>query len=233
MQSLVGLATETQKMMKIFEFAKSKMTWNSIYGMYCDEGVKKAYKEGTGNAADLNLMLTAMFRYAGLNANPVLVSTKNNGIPIFPTRDGFNYVISGVVINGSVFLCDATNKKGEINILEKKLLNWQGRMIVDESTSAWVPLTPSKPAGKRHALTFERHRGVHRVEGVLLQIDHVEEQRLLEGDEVFDGDAFLAGHLHHLLDGLALLQQLLHGPSPVPAQLGSTFAANQAASCSR
>ena len=68
-----GVTNPEEKMMRIFEFAKSKMTWNSIYGIFTDEGVKDAYKKGSGNVADLNLSLTGMFRYAGLNANPVLL----------------------------------------------------------------------------------------------------------------------------------------------------------------
>ncbi|MFT5437179.1 MAG: hypothetical protein ACI840_001832, partial [Ulvibacter sp.] len=136
-------------------FAKSKMVWNSIYGISTDEGVKDTYKNGSGNVADINLSLTGMFRYAGLNANPVLVSTKKNGIPIFPTRNGFNYVISGVVIDGAVYLCDATNKSGEVNILEDRLLNWKGRMILDEKTSAWVPLVPKKHAVQNTMLNVE------------------------------------------------------------------------------
>jgi hypothetical protein len=56
----------------------------------------KAYKDKTGNVAEINLMLTAMLRYAGLNANPVLVSTRSNGIAMFPNRTAFNYVIAAV-----------------------------------------------------------------------------------------------------------------------------------------
>ena len=150
-----GISDPKEKMMRIFEFAKSKMVWNSVYGIGTDEGVKEAYKKGSGNVADINLSLTGMFRYAGLNANPILVSTKKNGIPIFPTRSGFNYVISGVIIDGAVYLCDATNKLGEVNILEEKLLNWKGRLIVDEKTSAWVPLVPKKHAVQNTMLNVE------------------------------------------------------------------------------
>lgn len=152
---LVGATSPSEKMTRIFEHAKSKMTWNSVYGIYTDEGVKNAYKKGSGSVGDINLALTSMLRYAGLNANPVLISTRNNGVPIFPTRDGFNYVISGVVIDGAVYLYDATNKSGEVNILEDKLLNWQGRMVLDEKTSAWVPLAPKKHAIQNTMLSIE------------------------------------------------------------------------------
>jgi hypothetical protein len=68
----------------------------------------KAYKDKTGNVAEINLMLTAMLRY-GLNANPVLVSTRSNGIAMFPNRTAFNYVIAAVENGGNYTLLDASD----------------------------------------------------------------------------------------------------------------------------
>ncbi|MAP55924.1 DUF3857 domain-containing protein [Altibacter sp.] len=145
-QLLSGVTNKEEKILKIFEFVKSKMNWNGYHGMFANEGVKKAYKSSTGNVADINLMLTAMLRYAGVNANPILVSTKSNGIPLFPTMNGFNYVIAGVEVQNNVLLLDATNKRGEIGLLEPKLLNWQGRLIRQDGSSNWVPLSPREHA---------------------------------------------------------------------------------------
>ena len=143
---LSDVSGENEKMMRIYEFVKSKMTWNNYNGIFVYDGVKNAYKKGTGNSAEINLMLTAMFRYAKLNANPILISTKRNGIPTLPTRSGFNYVISGVETTKGIYLFDATDKKGEANVLKTNLLNWQGRLIRKGGSSSWVGLMPSKPA---------------------------------------------------------------------------------------
>lgn len=141
-----GITNVSEKMVLIFNFVKSKMNWNNYYGVYTDDGVKNAYKKGIGSAAEINLMLTAMLRYASVSANPILVSTRKNGFPLYPTRTGFDYVISGVEVNNAVLLLDATNKEGEINILESKILNGQGRIIRKDGSSTWVSLTPKKPA---------------------------------------------------------------------------------------
>ena len=151
---LKGVSNEDEKMARIFEFVKNKVAWNSYFGYYTNEGVRSAYKDGKGNSADINLMLVAMLRYAGLNANPILVSTKSNGIPLFPTRNGFNYVIAGVVKDNQAYLLDGTNKNGEINILENEILNWQGRMLMDNGSSAWVSLHPSLPATESALVTM-------------------------------------------------------------------------------
>jgi hypothetical protein len=35
------------------------MNWNEFYGYSCDAGVKKAYQDKVGNAAEINLMLNS------------------------------------------------------------------------------------------------------------------------------------------------------------------------------
>jgi hypothetical protein len=44
---------------------KATVKWNDYYG-YSVMKALKAYKDKTGNVAEINLMLTAMLRYAGL-----------------------------------------------------------------------------------------------------------------------------------------------------------------------
>ncbi len=143
---LDGPMDETGKINAIFNFVRDKMNWNEYYGVYSDNGVRKAYKEGVGNVADINLILVSMLREAGLDSNPVLLSTKQNGIPLFPTRVGFNYVIAQVTVDGKNVLLDAVDKLGMPNILKTNLLNWNGRLIRADGTSDWIRLYPESPA---------------------------------------------------------------------------------------
>ena len=145
---LTAILSETktafEKMTVIFQFVKTKVKWNNYRGKYTDVGVRKAYKEGVGNSADINLMLISMLRFAGLEANPVLVSTRKNGIPLFPTLKGFNYVISMVEFSdGKYVLLDATEPYSLPNILPTRALNWNGRKVTKSGASSWVQLTPS------------------------------------------------------------------------------------------
>lgn len=137
-----GLTTVDEKVETIFNYVKSRMNWNKFNGIYCDNGVKKAYQDKTGNSADINLMLVSMLRFAGLESNPVLISTRSNGIAIFPTRTAFNTVIAGVQNGQNLILLDATNKFSFVNILPTEDLNWLGRIIKKDGTSEFVELTP-------------------------------------------------------------------------------------------
>ena len=152
---LSGITNPEEKVSLIFSFVVNKMTWNKYTGYYTNEGVKEAYKKGSGNVADINLMLVAMLRKANLNADPVLVSTKDHGMPLFPTRNGFNYVIAGVELPQGTLLLDATNKDAEIGILRSSIMNWQGRIIKKDGTSDWVSLSPRTPAVKTAMVNAE------------------------------------------------------------------------------
>lgn len=137
-----GAVSPKEKAMLIFFYVKDRMHWNEYTGYGCDVGVKKAYNEKTGNVAEINLMLISMLRHAGLNANPVLVSTRSNKIALFPNRSAFNYVIAAVEIDGNMVLLDATSKAAMPNIIPTRAVNWFGRLIRKDGTSVEIDLSP-------------------------------------------------------------------------------------------
>jgi transglutaminase-like putative cysteine protease len=139
---LANASSPEEIMGSLLTFVKTKVAWNGYTGYYAQNGVKSAYNTGEGNTADINLMLVGMLRSAGLEANPVLVSTVDNGIPVYPTRKGFNYVIASVLHNGQMYLMDATDSYSNVNLLPRRAMNWQGRLIRADGTSNWVGLYP-------------------------------------------------------------------------------------------
>ncbi|SHG71546.1 DUF3857 domain-containing protein [Flavobacterium defluvii] len=144
---LAGTNTSDEKILALLNYVKSRVKWDEYERYTCDKGVKKAYQEKVGNCAEINLMLTAMLRYAGFTANPVLVSTRSNGIPLFPNRTAFNYVIAAVETPNGNILLDATDKFSTPNTLPLRVLNWNGRLIRKDGTSEEVNLMPTKISG--------------------------------------------------------------------------------------
>lgn len=139
---LTSAATDTDKANLIFDYVKKHMNWNKEKSYLCENGVKKAYTNRVGNAAEINLMLTAMLRHAGLDANPVLVSTRDNGVALYPNRFAYNYVIAAVKLNDKTVLLDATSKYAQANILPIRNLNWQGRLIKKNGDTEEINLMP-------------------------------------------------------------------------------------------
>ncbi|HEY4616897.1 MAG TPA: DUF3857 domain-containing protein [Flavobacterium sp.] len=134
---------DSERLKIIFEFVKIRMNWDRKYGVFAKKGVEEAYRDRIGNVAEINFILIAMLKMAGINTNPVLVSTKDHGVPVYPSRTVFNYVIASAEIDGKQVLLDATQKYTTQNILPLKALNWTGRLIRVDGTSEEINLAPT------------------------------------------------------------------------------------------
>ena len=151
-----GVDAPLERAVLVYDFVKQKVKWNGYYGFTAERGGKAAFNKGEGNVGDINLLLTAMLKYAGLNASPVVVSTRSNGIPIYPTRKGFNYVISAIEMpNNQFILLDATDPHAAMGELPARARNWQGRIIREDATSEWVNLNPQVPSEEKTIISYE------------------------------------------------------------------------------
>jgi hypothetical protein len=149
---LKNAVSDEEKLDIIFKFVQSKMNWNKEDGYFTEKGVKQAYLDKTGNVAEINFILIAMLKLAGINANPVLISTVEHGVPSFPSRTVFNYVIAAADLDGKQILLDATHKYTTQNILPLNVLNWTGRLIKQDGTSQEINLVPTIPSKVNYTL---------------------------------------------------------------------------------
>ena len=110
--------------------------------------LRKAYDAHLGTAADVNLLLIAALRGAGLPAHPVLLSTRAHGRlnPSIPLLDRFNYVVALVPLAADKdLLLDATDPLLPCGVLPERCLNQQGRLVMrDAKASRWVDLAPAQ-----------------------------------------------------------------------------------------
>jgi len=133
------------RMHAVYHFVQNHMKWNNSNGKYASTSLRNAYNDKGGNVADVNLLLTLMLRKVGLNANPVILSIRSNGIvnPAYPMQTQFNYVIAQVTIDGKIYLLDATDPLCPLDLLPVRCLNGSGRLICEKGTD-WVSLKPNK-----------------------------------------------------------------------------------------
>jgi len=144
LNAVVGSITDPkEKIAAVLEFCKSKIKWDGNGGYGTRAGVKDAYKNGAGNVGDVNLNLVNMLNTVGFESYPVLVSTRSNGIPLFPTREGFNYVVASVQLENSTLLLDATDKFSVVNMLPIRAINWNGRLIKKTGDNEKISLFPN------------------------------------------------------------------------------------------
>ncbi|MBI1769647.1 MAG: DUF3857 domain-containing protein [Bacteroidetes bacterium] len=128
------------KAKSIFNEIKKYYQWNDAYGNFTDLGARKAYQSKKGNVADLNLTLVGALQSAGLQAEPAMLSTRQNGLPttLHPVLSGFNYVIARVTIGTDQYWLDATHPLHPFGFVPERCLN--GKVRVVSKISEWVDL---------------------------------------------------------------------------------------------
>lgn len=147
-QALAAEPDSLKKARHIYDFIKNWYTWNDYYGKYSDLGIKKAFDSKTGNVADINLSLVAALNHAGFQADPVILSTRENGAPVelHPVMTDFNYVIAKVYIQGQSYLLDATDPFLFFGTIPVRCLNGKGRVMSSRGPSYWLDIKPMAKA---------------------------------------------------------------------------------------
>lgn len=142
-ENITSIQNEYERAKSIFKWIQKNIKWNNTYGKYVQHGIEDAIKIKNGNVSDINLALLTAFNASGLEAYPVLVSTRDNGLPnnLHPVISDFNYVIAAVKIGTETYLSDATDALLPFGELPLRCINEKGRIIFSKKSSEWIPLT--------------------------------------------------------------------------------------------
>lgn len=130
-------STDKEKIVEAFKFIKRNMKWNEYYGKFATTSLRAAFKEKIGSVADINLMLVVLLNKLGIKADPVIISTRNNGLlsMFSPSLSKFNYVIASCKLDNDRLFFDATDENCSCNLLPKRCINDKGRLISKDGSS--------------------------------------------------------------------------------------------------
>ncbi len=145
-ETVSGLTSPEEKIAAIYQYVKSNLEWDGTNRKFiADVSLKDALEKKKGSSAHINLMLTSMLQKAGIQASPVLVSTRSNGFvrENMALSSQFNYVICAVRLNDKNLLLDATDRLLPIGVLPERCLNGRGYVISAE-TPGWIELAAPK-----------------------------------------------------------------------------------------
>jgi len=137
--------TPEERLQKAYEAIK-KIKWNDEKTIWpTTNGLSYALNKKIGNVSDVNLTLVLLLRKLGIDANPVVLSTRDNGIlpPYSVSFDKFNYVIANAVIGEKSYLLDATEENLPLGMLPERTINGRG-FVIKKETQDWVDLNPIK-----------------------------------------------------------------------------------------
>ncbi len=159
-------ASPIDKMIKIYNYTRDNINWNRTYtyllngnlnsgreiinykvkkflgkkdAIFNDLTFKNALDTKQGTSAEINLLLTYLLKKAELDAEPVILSTKNNGSTdtAFHSLNQFNHVICRVKLGEEIYFLDATNSKYPYNIINSENYNSVGWLVRNKNPK-WV-----------------------------------------------------------------------------------------------
>ncbi|MEJ7609670.1 MAG: DUF3857 domain-containing protein [Ferruginibacter sp.] len=153
LRSLV-VADQKQTAANIFGFVRDNFVCTDHDAIYMTATLKSAYQAKKGNVAEINLVLAAMLRKAGITAEPVMLSTKDHGIAyqLYPLVNKFNYIITRAEIGNTKYLLDASRKKMGFNRLPEYVYNGYGR-VINENAEA-IPFSPDSIMQKKRTTVY-------------------------------------------------------------------------------
>ncbi|PTT23254.1 transglutaminase, partial [Chryseobacterium sp. HMWF028] len=131
-----GMKTDLEKANAIFSYIQKTFTWNKDRGIYTEDGIKKLLETKVGNAAEINLFLVMMLREAGLKADPLVISTVENGLInlVSPNISNMNFVLAAVNLDNQLHIYDATSKQSSLDEIPLKNWNQFGILVTKEKT---------------------------------------------------------------------------------------------------
>lgn len=147
---IAGMTGELAKAQAIYAFMQRSVKHNQFIGIYSDNGIRKMFDTHSGSTADINLGLVVALNAAGINAEAVLLATRNHGLinKLYPVVSDFNYVIAKANIGNKSYLLDATDNMLPFGLLPEHCLNDQGRVMSLNKPSYWIDLTADQKLGK-------------------------------------------------------------------------------------
>lgn len=137
---------DDKKCEALVEFTRTHFRWEKQLSYFASKSAREFVEQRHGNIADINLFLTALLRSAGLQADPVIISTRSHGKikTDYPFGHYFNAVI--VLVSGQrPFLTDATENLLAFDRIPVRAINEKG-LIVAEGDARWVNLDPRAPS---------------------------------------------------------------------------------------
>ncbi|HYK43567.1 MAG TPA: DUF3858 domain-containing protein [Parafilimonas sp.] len=129
-----GRTDAVGKAKAIYESIRDNYTCIDDEAIYLSQPLKKTQQTKKGTVADINLLLIAMLKVAGLDVSPVLLSTRGNGKTIdeYPIMSKFNYVIARLQIDNTSYLLDASDPVLGFGHLGEDCYNGSARIIASD-----------------------------------------------------------------------------------------------------
>jgi transglutaminase-like putative cysteine protease len=133
--------SEKEKFNAVLDYMKNNFNWNNHNANFASKTPNQLVDEKSGNCADLNLLTIGLLNSLGIEAYPILLSTRDHGkIKLdYPFINFFNYVVVMAKVEGKTILADATEILGMNDRIPTRCINDKG-LIIKKAKAEWIGL---------------------------------------------------------------------------------------------
>jgi hypothetical protein len=137
-----GWSTPIEKMKALYAWVSNCVVWTGLDCKYSERDVDDVLESKKGSSADIAFLFLSLLKSAGIEGDPVILSTRDNGKiqVIYPIESQFNYVLARVTIGSNYYYLDPTDPLRPAELLPTKVLNTRG-LVIKKDSVIWVPLT--------------------------------------------------------------------------------------------
>lgn len=138
---------------ELAKYVKRMYNWNGDNSKYSSGKLADFLKRKTGNSADINLYLIGLLKAANIDANPVVMSTRGNGIiqSSHPFQQLLDYVLVEVSIDNKKYYIDATEPLLYFTDLPKRCMSVAG-LVVKPKSEEWIFIKQKQLSMTQHSL---------------------------------------------------------------------------------
>jgi hypothetical protein len=154
--------SDQEKMTDIYNYIRNEIKWDSSYSIYAtrvfdpflgkmyakltskfvnERSLRKPFEKKEGSNVEINFIMIHFLKRMGLEADPVMLSTREHGLidtNIYDVNQ-FNHVIVRTQINGKYIFLDATDTLRPYNFVRKNSIDVTG-FLINENGYEWVKI---------------------------------------------------------------------------------------------
>lgn len=133
--AIAGANGEEEKAKRIYAYVRNSFTCSDYSEFIPDQNLRNLVKTKKGTVAEINILLIAMLRTAGIDAAPVVLSTRENGYanPVYPFMNQLNYLVCQAQLGGKAVYLDAAHPQLGFGRLMYNCYNGAARVINEEA----------------------------------------------------------------------------------------------------
>lgn len=141
---LKGIKGPLAKAEAIYGFLGRQIAWDKEFSAYPKQSPDDLRAKGSGSSGDIAIALTALLQAEGLEAHPVLTSTRSHGkmTMTYPIIDQFNHLLVLLYVEDQPLLLDTPGAFQPFGALRRQSLNKKG-WVANPNRPVWIDIQPA------------------------------------------------------------------------------------------